>query len=242
MKKILHLDTETSPTLGYTYQKYDSTMIDVREESFMLSFAYKWEHKKAIKALSLADFPSFKRDRHDDTELLKALWRLLDEADVVVAHNGDAFDVKQTQGYFIRKGMRPPSPFRTVDTLKVARRAFRLFSNKLTDVAKVLGIGEKVHVEHSVWRRCMDGDRRAFAELKRYNAHDVRLLSEVYHRMLPWVPNHPHVDPEMGEGCCPNCGGMRAQRRGVDRQVGGVKARYQCQDCGKWWRGRMVRD
>ena len=40
--------------------------------------------------------------------------------------------------------MPPPSPYKTIDTLKIARKYFGFNSSKLDDLGRVLGAGEKV--------------------------------------------------------------------------------------------------
>jgi hypothetical protein len=57
--------------------------------------SYKWAHEKTVKTAALPDFPRYKRHRHDDKDLCAVLHRLMDEADIICAHNGDAFDIKK---------------------------------------------------------------------------------------------------------------------------------------------------
>ena len=68
--------------------------------------------------------------RKDDKRITKSLWALyLDEADIVVAHN--ALILKKSNARFLYHDLGLPSPYRSVDTLKIARRNFRITSNKL---------------------------------------------------------------------------------------------------------------
>ena len=57
-----------------------------------MCFSYKWEGQKAAKVIALPDFDLYGEDPENDREVVQALWDLFDEADVVVAHNGDKFD------------------------------------------------------------------------------------------------------------------------------------------------------
>ncbi len=61
-------------------------------------------------------------------KLIRSMMALFEEADIVVAHNGDKFDIKWIMGRALLLGMPPPAPFRTVDTLKICRSRFRLTS------------------------------------------------------------------------------------------------------------------
>jgi len=127
--KVLFYDIESSPLLGYTYGLYDTTIIHVERDSHLLSFSYKWQGERRIRSHSLPDYRLYKKDRYDDTELLKDLHALMDSADLIVAHNGDRFDVRMANMRFIQKGL-PSLPIKkSIDTLKIARSRFRFTSN-----------------------------------------------------------------------------------------------------------------
>ena len=66
---------------------------------------------------------------------------MFDEADVVIAHNGDKFDMRKANARFGH--YEPPMPVQQVDTLKVARKYFKFESNKLGDLGEHLGLGNK---------------------------------------------------------------------------------------------------
>ena len=127
--RVLLFDIENSPNIGYVWGKFEQDVIDFQKEWYMLSFAYKWLGDKTVKAFSLPDFKSYKKDKTDDKELLKELWKLLDEADVVVGHNSNSFDIRKTNARFIANGFTKPSPYKTVDTLREARKTFFFNSN-----------------------------------------------------------------------------------------------------------------
>lgn len=239
--KVLYVDIECTPVLGYAYDKYEATIIGVKEESYMLSFSFKWEGGK-IKAYSLTDFPSFNKNPRYDGDLVKMLWHLFDEADIIIAHNGDRFDIKKSNTYFIKHGLTPPSPYKTVDTLKVARRYFSFFGNSLDDLARFFKLDGKIETEKGLWKRCIEGDRRAFKTLVAYNKHDVVLLVQIYKILLPWVQNHPHVSPENGHLACQTCGSTNTHKRGIMRLIGAIRHRYQCQSCGHWFLGPLQKD
>ncbi len=239
MKKRLYIDIESSPEKVYVYKRYEADVVGKEERSILFSIAWKWEDEKTIHCLGLSDFKEFKKDIHDDSALVKKSWELMNEADIVLAHNGDKFDIKKLNTYFIFHKLQPPHRFQTVDTLKVARRYFSFFGNSLDDIADFFGIGNKVETKKGLWRSCLNGDVSAYKEMKRYNKHDVYLLVEIYKRMLPWIQNHPHVDPEMGQSACPNCGSTHIEKRGKYRFIAGFKAKLHCMGCGSWFQGKL---
>jgi DNA-directed RNA polymerase subunit RPC12/RpoP len=159
---------------------------------------------------------------------------LMAEADAICTWNGVSFDVPILHKEFLLAGLTPPAPSQQLDLLKTARRKFRLASNKLDFVAQSLGLGKKLkHKGMELWTGCMSGDEASWGIMKRYNKQDVVLLEKVYQRLVPWVERHPNL----AEGlACPKCASKHAQRRGEMVTRTRKYARYQCTDCGAWYR------
>lgn len=239
---ILIMDIETSPLLGYVWGLWEQNVIKVKEEWYILCFAYEWVDEGKTKVVSLPDYKLFKRNKKDDKQVMKKMWKLLDKADIVIAHNGDKFDIRKINARFIINGMNPPSPYKTIDTLKVARSKFAFTSNKLDDLGEYLNVGRKVkHEGFGLWLKCMAGDMKAWKRMQEYNLQDVALLRKVYIKLRPYMTNHPNMNKYMGSlRNCPNCGYDKLIRRGLASEVGNVNfyQRYSCNSCGKWCRGR----
>jgi len=233
--KILLFDIETAPNLAYVWGKYEQDVIEFKTHWYMISFAYKWLGEKKVKAYSLPDFKGYKTNKESDKEICMKLWELFDKADIVIAHNSQAFDVKKSQGKFLQHGFPPPRPFKQVDTLRVARKYFKFDSNKLDDLGKYLGIGEKINTGGwKLWEGCIKGDKKAWAKMVKYNKQDVVLLEKIYLRMRPWCDNHPNLNLYNDtEDRCPNCGG-RVIRNGYRITRTRRHQRFHCQDCGAW--------
>lgn len=238
--RIAFIDIETSPNLGYVWGKWQQNVLHFEASWYILSFSVKWAGCKPV-TYALPDFPLYRKRPDSDRDLVKALWKVLDEADLVVAHNGDKFDIKKSNARFIFHGMNPPSPYKTVDTLKLARKHFGFTSNKLDDICKYLDIGSKVRTGgFSLWLDVMKGDLKAWARMKKYNAHDVVLLEQVYDRFRGWHTTHPNVNVNNADNAtarCPACGSKRLQKRGW-RPIRAYRARsYFCLHCGKFSQG-----
>lgn len=226
--KILTLDIETSPLVGYAWGEWDTNIIKVLEPTRMLCVAAKWTHEKK---------PIFLSEYHDGrTEMLPALWELMDEADVVVHYNGQSFDIKHINREFWLQGFLPYSPFKQIDLLLAVRKMFKFSSNKLDRVAEAKGIGNKIkHEGFSLWEKCLAGDAKAWDRMKQYNIQDVKLTEQLYHELLPWLPNHPNRHL-YGESGCPSCGSQHLQRRGFARTAQRKFQQYQCQECFRYFR------
>jgi hypothetical protein len=239
--RILLLDTENTPSLGWVWGKYEQDVLAFDREWYMLSFAYKWLGDKTIQCKALPNYKGYTKDKTNDKRLLEDLWNLLDEADIVIGHNVDRFDIRKINARFLKHGFNPPSPYRTVDTVKLARKHFMLNSNKLDDLGSYLGVGRKASTGgFQLWLDCMNGVGAAWKKMIAYNKQDVALLEDVYLALRGWATNHPNVNlVENQNDGCPICGGKKnIQKRGFRYSKTGKAQAFQHLDCGGWFHGQ----
>jgi len=234
---ICFLDIETSPIISYNWGIYEQNTPKVIKSWHIICYAVKW-NKSKTKVYKKIDYKSYK-------QFIKELWKVFDEADIIVAHNGDKFDIKKSNAQFIQEGLNPPSPYKTIDTLKWARKHFKFDSNRLDDLGEYLKVGRKLDVGGwKLWERCMLGDEKAHKKMARYNKQDVDLLYKVYEKLKSWSNNHPNVNVFTGkQNACPVCGSTHLQSRGFMITKTGKIQRFQCQNpkCGAWSNGKNVR-
>lgn len=234
MSRILYFDIETAPNLAAVWDHFETNVISYDEghEWYMLCFAWQWEGEKKVHSFSQLDAGvDFEHAPCDDSAVVARLWDLFDEADYVIAHNGDRFDIRKAQARFAIQDLGPTSPFRSIDTKRVAKRHFAFNSNSLDNLGQTLGLGRKVkHPGYEMWQGCMRGERKWWDLMVKYNRQDITLLRQVYLRLRPFISNHPqfHVSG------CNVCGGTNLQSRGVRRHATFSYPQYQCQDCGSW--------
>jgi len=138
--KTLIYDLEVSPILGWVYEKYDTNLVEMEHDYFLLSFAYKWLGEKHVYVHALPDYKTYKKDKYDDKELVKDLHKVLSEAQIVVGHNMARFDERKANARMVLNGHDCPNPHQVIDTLKFARSKFSFTSNKLADLADYLNI------------------------------------------------------------------------------------------------------
>ena len=234
--KILFIDLETSPITAHTWGLWQQNISikQIVESTQVICFGARWGTSKKV---------IFKSVHHDGKkEMLKELHALMDEADAIVGWNSKGFDHKHIRREFLEAGMTPPSPAKDIDLMLEVKRNFRFPSNKLDYVAQRLGVGAKVqHTGFDLWLGCMAGDEKSWKMMKKYQIQDVNLLLELYDKLLPWI-KHPSVPAHKGiEGeACINCGSHNIKRRGYEVLNTGKYQKFQCNECGKWMRGKSA--
>lgn len=205
--KILVLDIETAPIRAYTWGLWQQNVyIDqIISNWFMLTYSCKWLGSNSVMSDRLTGEEVL---NEDDSRLIKGLWKLMDEADIVVAHNGNSFDIPKINSRFLVNGLNPPSPYKQVDTKIIARNQFGFSSNKLEALARLFGFDGKYDTDFDLWARCMKGDEEALAYMEDYNCQDVIVLEEVYLKLRPFAKGHPNLDlyTDDAEPSCPHCG------------------------------------
>lgn len=165
----------------------------------------------------------------------EVLWQALDQADIVIGHNAKRFDVKHSNTLFRDHGLRPPSPYKVIDTLTAARAAFGDESMTLNTLCTRLGIAAKTDkYDPTVARNACEGDVAAQRRIAKYNKGDIVATEALYAAMLPWIKNHPHVAPIAGltEPNCPRCASADIGRDGTWTANVYTYAQYVCQTCG----------
>ncbi len=237
--RILVLDIEISPTLATVWGLFNQN-IGINQlvgNSEVLCWSAKWvgENETIFSSIHMTS----------KKKMLQEIYKLLEEADVVVSYNGKSFDLKILNKEFALQGWARPSPYKNVDMLQVVRTQFRFTSNKLDYVVQQFGLGQKgKHSGHQLWLDCMNpksaGYEDSWVIMEEYNTQDVILLEDLYLRLIGWVPNHPSHSALDNDHVCPNCGGTHLQKRGTAITTTLSYQRWQCKDCGAWSRSKTA--
>jgi hypothetical protein len=86
--RILLIDIETFPNQAFVWGKYQQDVIRYVQEKCIATYAAKWLGETKVFAKSLPEYKGYRAGSYDDKGIAKDLHRLLDEADIVIAHNG----------------------------------------------------------------------------------------------------------------------------------------------------------
>jgi DNA polymerase elongation subunit (family B) len=240
MVNILVLDIETAPNLAYVWGMFKETIQpkQVVEDSTIITWAAKW--------LEESDCMFGSAERDDEKDILESLAAVLDEADMVVGHNVTKFDMAKIRGRCMVHGIPLPSPYKEIDTYRVARKEFGFDKNSLEYLSRILGVDEKSsHKEFpgfELWAECLKGNPKAWKEMLKYNIQDVYTTEQVYLKMRPYITNHPNVGvyDQNDAPTCPKCGSTDLQKRGKQPTNTQEYQRYYCKSCGGWSRGRFT--
>ena len=240
--KILTFDIETAPILGAVWGLWQQNvgLNMIQNEWYVLSWAAKWLHKNEV----MYEDKRESWNTSEDVYLLQGIWKLLDEADIVITQNGKKFDSKKLNARFIMHGMKPPSRYRHIDTLQEAKKHFAFTSNKLEWMTDKLCVKYKKlkhgnFAGYTLWEQCLKGNPAAWEEMEEYNRYDVLSLEELYGKMRPWMKGHLNLniyDEGLEDKC--TCGSTNWEHNGYAYTNLSKFDKFQCQDCGFEVRGR----
>jgi hypothetical protein len=232
--KVLFFDIETSFMVAGVFSLYPTSIStkQILQDWNIVCWSAKWLYSDTI--INACQTPE-EAKKGDDLRITENLWHLLNEADIIVAHNLVKFDEKKVNSRFLKHGMTPPSPYQKIDTLKVARQ-FGMTSKRLDFIAQFLQLPSegKLKTDFDLWKRCYYGEKEALDEMQRYCDHDIDLLIDTYLHLRPWMSNHPNIGLFVGsiEPVCKACGSNELSPYGYHRTRVNEYPAFKCDDCG----------
>lgn len=233
-RKRLYFDIETSYMLCKTHYIGRKVFLDHRSivrPAKIICICYKWEDNKRVEYLTWDS-------KQEDKKMLEAFIKVANQADEIVAQNGDKFDLPwlRTRCIFHRLPMFPK--YTTVDTLKASRSYFRFASNRLDYVGGYLGLGHKEKAGEELWDKItFENCQTSMRKMVKYCKRDVILLEDIYRVMKNYIPAKTHFGVKYGgiKRDCPECGSINVKVNKTNiTSLGTKKHQLQCKDCGKY--------
>lgn len=246
MSKILLVDIETAPKLAHVWGLWNQNIgiKQIVQDMYILNWSAKWLDDDYIYTDSLHYHKLWDKDPTNDSLILEDIWKMMDEADVIVGHNGDKFDIPTLNARFLYHGMQPPSPYTKYDTLKAVKRNIRMTSNKLDFLTQSFKLGAKIDTGgFELWSDIvLRKDRNAFDRMVEYCEHDVELLEELYKLIRPWDNKHPStvLRGSLANKSCNVCQSTSLVRNGSYATITQIYQKYKCSDCGHNMRSRKA--
>lgn len=193
--KVLFLDIETKPLKAWVWGTYDQniSLEMLIEDWSVLSWSAKWAGSSESEVMYMDNRKKKGDALVNDKKILKPLWKLMDEADIIIAQNGDRFDLPKLNARFIENNMGCPSEFVTIDTLKMGKR-FGFTSHKLAYMTaklnkKYLKQDHKEFQGFKLWDECIKGNMKAWQSMEKYNKYDVLSLEELFLQLADFIKN-----------------------------------------------------
>lgn len=243
--KVALIDIETSPALSYHFGMRNIFISpqQVQERTRVLCFAVRWQEGYTPEPDGKTEF--FAEWKGHD--IARELFKVYDEADVVIHYNGKRFDTPHARREMIEDGLPTPSPVVELDLWQETKGRFAFMTTKLQSLAEELLQSSKLsHEGIALWIAVLAGDPEARQRMEDYNIQDVDLMVELLPLLLPWikVPNVSLVDSAAvgpllaADVPCPRCGRVDTLKpRGKAVTVSGVYQSYRCENDGGYVRG-----
>jgi DNA polymerase elongation subunit (family B) len=245
--KILLFDIETLPmeVLVWGLYRQQIDYQNVLKEWSIVSWAAKWLFGTKIMGAVVSPTSATIRN---DSEIIDGIWKLINEADIIIAHNAVKFDVRKLNARFAINGLKRPMPYRVIDTLKETQKHFGFSSHRLDNINTILRNTRKKKTEYGLWKRCaginttIKDQNKALKEMLAYNKQDIVALEDLYVEIRPWITSHPNLGlyySETDQERCPNCGNNKLIWEGYYYTTVGRFRSFRCKKCGAIGRERI---
>ena len=211
--KILFLDIETLPTIGVFYSRQNPWVSpkQIIQHGMIASFQYAYNDGAVINMnawdMGLVPDKGMLQPKHVQS-LVKFMRDIVDDADIVVGHNGKRFDIAKLYGFLVKHDFAPMRQPDIYDTLTAARRIGKFEANSLDDLAHYFGITRKLAGGMSYDRgiQALCGDEATWREIIDYGDNDVHMLRELYLKIRPHSignlhPNMNHYFADLKTRC-----------------------------------------
>jgi hypothetical protein len=261
--KILVIDIETTPMIGYFWGLFDQNigLEQVLAGWSIMAFAAKWygEDEPMIymdqrKNLTSKNPLTNALKLSNDKKMVRKIADLLDEADIVLGQNSKGFDTKKINSRIKFHNSRAkkksqrieiPSSYKHLDTMLLNKKHFSDTSNKLEYMSntynnKYKKLDHKEYPGFKLWGAAMAGEKKVWPVIEKYNKFDVLSTEEYYTDNLRAWDNsiNFNVYREAEDTVC-TCGSKNFKLNGFSYTSVGKYRRYKCKDCGSELKSRV---
>ena len=202
----------------------------ITSEKKIICACYKWQYEDKVHTLMWDE-------KQNDKKLLKELSKILGQADEIIAHNGDRFDIKELRTRCLIQGVPMFPKYRTLDTLKKARKYFNFHSNRLDYLGQTLEVGRKLdHEGIDMWIDVQEKkSKKALKKMADYCVQDVILLEDVFNVLMPYIDHNTNFSVLKGgsKWACPECASEKVKLSHTDTTPMGYVKRHMVCKCKK---------
>ena len=174
----------------------------IAEDWNILSWAAKWYGEPESSVI----YRDVENEDIRDDRILGGGCGIVDEADFIVCIMLSLI-LRRLTHVSLLNGFSKPSPYRIIDTLKIAKSQFGFTSNKLEFLTDKLCVKYKklTHGKFAgflLWKECLLGNPEAWEEMQTYNKYDILSLEELLTVLAPWDNKLPNLDLYTDEVLC----------------------------------------
>lgn len=235
--KIILWDIETSRYITKTFEMWGVNIHQnfVVKDADVLCICWKELGEKTVHCVHMFEDDDWESDRN----VIEAFHKIVQDADILIAHNGDQFDLKRFNAKVIEYGLPPLHPVLTIDTKKEVKKIARFSHNNLDFLGRVLIGDRKLKTGTGLWDDVEAKSLPAMKKMVKYCKQDVNLLEKVYTRLRPYMKSHPNIAQPF-EHACPKCASKDVHKHKIRLTRSGVrKQQFQCQSCGSYFTERL---
>ena len=197
--KILLYDLETSMIKAYVWSIWNTNVNinSIIEDWYVICWSAKWLGTDTMinSSVHTEGRMGYERTRDNEAAVILKLWKLVDEADILIAYNGKKFDRKKMNAKFLEYELPEPSPYKVIDPMLIVKGNFALTSNKMDFVTKYIDSNDegKLTTNLQLWIDAMNDDTIALDRMQEYCDEDINVLERVYMAVRHWDKNAPNL-------------------------------------------------
>jgi DNA polymerase elongation subunit (family B) len=231
--KALVLDIETAPMTAYLWNLKDQYVNknQIKTDWYINAWGAKWFGAPAKEF----KYQDLRNKKGEDKTILQGLWKLIDEADLLITQNGKDFDWPKIKARFMLNGLPPPSHFTHIDVYKELKEVgFTSHSlDYLTEnlCKKYKKLSHPKFAGLKLWIECDKNNPEAWREMEIYNKHDVLSTEELLQVTLQWLPKVQY-NLTHSVFICKKCGGKTFTSNGARGTKNSYIRKY-CRACGE---------
>lgn len=232
--KRLYFDIETSPNIVYSWNIGYNLNIDynnIIKERAIICICWKWEGESEVNYLSW--------NNGDDKEMIHKFYNIILQADEVIGHNSDKFDIKWFNARCLYHGILNMPEICSIDTLKLSRKHFKFNSNRLDYIGQFLNLGKKIDTGgFSLWKEILDGNEKSLFKMITYCQNDVILLEKVFNKLNGYSKPKTNISVlnNLNKCNCPKCSSSNIKLHKTRYNASGmIKRQMQCDNCGTYY-------
>lgn len=139
--------------------------------------------RKSLVTIRADQYQAWKTDKLNQKTMVSDIMGVLDDFDILVAHNGQYFDKAMMNTYCLKYGLKPNLRLKKfIDPMWLAKKHLRLHRNSQHSLIKFLGLQtQKTHVDFEHWlRAALNGDKKSMDYIVEHCRLDIFSMEEMY--------------------------------------------------------------